>query len=237
MSGSAQPAAKKTMRPRDAATLILCDRVRGNLSVLMGKRHERHKFMPGKFVFPGGAVEPADRKMSIAGPLDEIVEQKLLARTRRSSPEYARGLALAAIRETFEETGLAVGVTDVGAPEEAPNEAWAQFAATGVFPALDGLDFLARAITPPGRPRRFDARFFIADASLVAREVPGVVGAEAEFVELAWMKLEAALELDLPNITRNVLAILAALGEGPHDRFRPRPFFHRIGNRWLDDEL
>jgi len=104
MSGSAQSAAKTTMRPRDAATLILCDRARGGLSVLMGKRHERHKFMPGKFVFPGGAVEPADRKMSVAGPLDEIVEQKLLARTRRSSPEYARGLALAAIRETFEDT-------------------------------------------------------------------------------------------------------------------------------------
>jgi len=231
MSGPAAPAARKMMRPRDAATLILCDRSRGGLSVLMGKRHERHAFMPGKHVFPGGAVEPADRKMSVAGPLDEIVEQKLLARTRRTSPEYARGLALAAIRETFEETGLAVGVTDVGAPKETPNEAWAHFAATGVYPTLDGLDFLARAITPPGRPRRFDARFFVADASLIARQVPDVVGAEAEFVELAWKKLEAALELDLPNITRNMLGILAALSEGPHDRFRPRPFFHKIGNR------
>ena len=120
---------------------------------------------------------------------------------------------------------------------DTPNEAWAQFAATGVFPTLDSLGFLARAITPPERPRRFDARFFVADASLIAREVPDVVGAEAEFVELAWKKLEAALELDLPNITRNVLGILAALGDGPHDRFRRRPFFHRISNRWLNEEL
>ena len=151
MNDSSQPKPKaRTMRPRDAATLILVERTRGKTRVLMGKRHAGHKFMPGKFVFPGGAVEPSDRRMSVAGPLDEAVEAKLLAHTRRSSPDYARGLALAAIRETFEETGLALGVTDRGPPQTTPSETWARFAATGVFPALDGMDFLARAITPPG---------------------------------------------------------------------------------------
>ena len=229
--------AKPRMPIRDAATLILCDRTNGGLRVLMGKRHAGHKFMPGKFVFPGGAVEPSDKLMSIAGPLDEVVEQKLLAHTRRTSANYARGLALAAIRETFEETGLAVGVTDVGAPEETPNEAWARFAATGVFPALDGLDLLARAITPPGRPKRFDARFFVADAALIGHETKGVVGPEAEFVELVWTKLETALELDLPNITRTVLGDLAKLANGPADRFRPRPFYRKIRNDWLCEAL
>src|SRR5665213_2665231 len=75
---------------------------RGAPRVLMGKRHDRHKFMPGKYVFPGGAVEPADRRMSAAGALDAVVEAKLLAQTRRSSPGFARALALAAVRETFE---------------------------------------------------------------------------------------------------------------------------------------
>ena len=122
--------------------------------------------MPGKFVFPGGRVEPEDRRMAAAGALDPDVEAKLNARVRRPSPHFARALALAAIRETFEETGLAIGVADYGAPEDPPPGAWTRFAATGVYPTLDAIDFLARAITPPGRPRRFDARFLIADASL-----------------------------------------------------------------------
>ena len=110
-------------------------------------------------------------------------------RTRRTSPEFARALALAAIRETFEETGLALGVTDRGAPESPPAGAWTRFAATGVFPTLEGVDFLARAITPPGRVRRFDARFFVADATLIAHRAEGAVHPDAELeptVCLTW---------------------------------------------------
>ena len=100
----------RALRPRDAATLILVERSeRGTARVLMGKRHAGHRFMPGKFVFPGGRVEPEDRRMAAAGALDPAVEEKLNARVRRPSPGFARALALAAIRETFEETGLAVG--------------------------------------------------------------------------------------------------------------------------------
>ena len=227
----------RASRPRDAATLILCDRAGGALRVLMGKRNERQKFMPGKFVFPGGAVEIADRKMAVAGALDEVVERKLLTRTKQTSSDFARGLALAAIRETFEETGLAVGVTDVGPPEETPNAEWARFAATGVFPALDGLDFLARAITPPGRPRRFDARFFVADARLIAHEQKGVIGPDAELVELVWKTLDEALAIDIPNITRLVLGDLAALAAGPVDRFRTRPFYRELNGKRLREAL
>jgi 8-oxo-dGTP pyrophosphatase MutT (NUDIX family) len=144
---------------------------------------------------------------------------------------------LAAIRETFEETGLAVGVTDVGAPQDTPSADWARFAATGVFPALDGLDFLARAITPPGRTRRFDARFFIADAALIAHEVKGVVGPEAELVELVWKTLDEALAIDIPNITRLVLGDLAALTSAPVDRFRTRPFYRELNKKALREAL
>jgi 8-oxo-dGTP pyrophosphatase MutT (NUDIX family) len=242
MTKSGEPTAKtaekpKALRPRDAATLIIVERARGKTRVLMGKRHEGHKFMPGKFVFPGGAVEPGDRRMSVAGPLDEVVEQKLLAKTRRTSSDYARGLALAAIRETFEETGLALGVTDRGAPENPPPGAWTRFAATGVFPALDGIDFLARAITPPGRPRRFDARFFVADASLIAHRAEGIIHPDAELVELTWTPIDKALELDIPRITRAVLGHLAELVSGPPDRFRPRPFYRSARTHMGYEEL
>jgi 8-oxo-dGTP pyrophosphatase MutT (NUDIX family) len=233
-SAAKPPAAKPAaQRPRDAATLILVERTGAKTRVLMGKRHAGHKFMPGKFVFPGGGLEAADRRMSVAGPLDPVVEAKLLAQTPHSSPGFARALALAALRETFEETGLALGVTDCGAPENAPEGVWARFAATGVYPALDGLDFLARAITPPGRPKRFDARFFVADAALIAHRTPDVVHAEAELVELVWTPLDDALELDIPHITRAVLGDLAAAARSGMDRFRKRPFYRQVrGKAW-----
>ena len=222
---------------RDAATLILVDRSDGGFRVLMGRRHSGHKFMPGKFVFPGGAVDSQDEKMAIAGPLDEQVAAKLLVATRRRSQDYARALALAAIRETFEETGLALGVTDCGAPPEPPDGVWSRFADTGVFPTLEGLDLLARAITPPGRPRRFDARFFVGDAQWIAHRGEGVIHAEAELTELVWVPLDEASGLDIPNITRMVLGDLAALGPGPWDRARPRPFYRMVRGKHVVETI
>jgi 8-oxo-dGTP pyrophosphatase MutT (NUDIX family) len=224
-------------RPRDAATLILIERGGGGLKVLMGKRHSGHKFMPGKFVFPGGAVDPSDRRMAAAGPLDDAITAKLLARTPRKSAEYARTLALAAIRETFEETGLALGLTDLGPPPDPPPGPWRQFAATGVFPTLEGLEFLARAITPPGRPRRFDARFFVADAGWIAHRAEGVVHEGAELTELTWVALDDALQLEIPNITRAVLGDLAALGPGPWDPTRPRKFYRMVRGKYVVETL
>lgn len=225
------------LRPRDAATLVLVDRSDSALRVLMGRRHVGHKFMPGKFVFPGGAVDPADRRMAVAAPLDEVLVEKLLARTAHRSPGYARALALAAIRETFEETGLALGVTDHGAPPHPPEGAWTRFAETGVFPTLEGLDFLARAITPPGRPRRFDARFFVADARWIAHRADGVIHADAELTELVWVPLEEALKLEIPNITRSVLGDLAALGSGPLSLRRPRKFYRMVRGKYVVEEI
>jgi 8-oxo-dGTP pyrophosphatase MutT (NUDIX family) len=222
---------------RDAATLILIERTDAAFRVAMGRRHSGHKFMPGKFVFPGGAVDPEDFAMAIAGPLDERVAAKLLIHTRRKSQDYARGLALAAIRETFEETGLALGVTDLGPPPEPPEGVWARFAATGVFPTLEGLDLIARAITPPGRPRRFDARFFVAEASWIAFRGAGVIHPEAELTELVWVPLDEALALEIPNITRAVLGDLAALGPGPWDRARPRPFYRMVRGKHVREEM
>jgi 8-oxo-dGTP pyrophosphatase MutT (NUDIX family) len=227
------PAVSAPSRPRDAATLILVDRSDGGARVLLGKRHAGHSFMPNKYVFPGGALDPADRRMSVAAPLDPRVEAKLMVETRRPSPAFARALALAAIRETFEETGLAVGLAGCGAQSRAPEGAWARFAATGVLPALDRLDLVARAITPPGRSRRYDARFFVADASSIAFRAEDVVHDEAELVELVWTPFDEALRLDLPQITRAVLDDLAAATLTGMDRARSRPFYRqRRGRGW-----
>lgn len=227
----------RALRPRDAATLIVVERQGPAARVLMGKRHEAHMFMPGKFVFPGGRIEAADRRMSAAGALDPNVEEKLNARVRRPSPGFARAIALAAIRETFEETGLAIGVSDCGSPESAPPGAWTRFAATGVYPALDAIDFLARAITPPGRPKRFDARFLVIDARFIAKRVEGAVHSRAELVELVWTPLDEARRLDLPEITRRTLDDLAeALGSGL-DKQRPRPFYRELRGQRLREEL
>ena len=222
-------------RPRDAATLIILDHAGGRPKVLLGRRHEGHKFMPGKFVFPGGRVERSDHQMSAAKPLHSEIEQRLGAQLRRPSPRFARAIALAAIRETFEETGLALGVKE-RAPM-APAGAWARFAELGVTPALDGLDFIARAITPPRRPRRFDTRFLVADAKMICGQEPGIVGSDAELVELVWMPLEEAASLDMPAITRIVLKELDAAMQGGMAKNRPRPFFYERNRVWRRGEL
>ena len=105
------------LRPVDAATMLILDRSGAKPRVLMGKRHPGHKFMPGKYVFPGGRLDAGDRRMAATGVLAQICEDRLMARSPRSSPSKARALALAAIRETFEETGLLFGSNEFGNPE------------------------------------------------------------------------------------------------------------------------
>jgi 8-oxo-dGTP pyrophosphatase MutT (NUDIX family) len=189
---------------RDAATMLLIDRSGTVPKVLLGRRHHGHKFMPGKFVFPGGRVELDDRRMSAATPLDRQVEARLMRETRYPSPMKARGFPLAAIREVFEETGLVLGIKR-DAPMTPPNAEWAAFANSGVHPDLGAVHFIARAITPPGRPRRFDTRFFAIDADAIAERIDGVVTAESELVELVWLGIEDSLKLDMPGITMAVL--------------------------------
>ena len=103
------------LRPKDAATIILIDRSSAEPKVLMGRRHHGHKFMPSKFVFPGGRVDVSDRYVPVVGELDPRVEARLMQRLRRPSRIRARVLAVAAIREAFEETGILLG-TRVATP-------------------------------------------------------------------------------------------------------------------------
>jgi 8-oxo-dGTP pyrophosphatase MutT (NUDIX family) len=224
------------VRPKDAATLILVDRSARSPKVLLGKRHARHKFMPGKFVFPGGRVDPADKLMPVAQELDPHAQAHLMKRLQRPSAAKARAFALAAIRETFEETGLLLGVrSDVVA--KVPSGPWTAFADTKVLPDLSMLRFIGRAITPPGRPRRFDARFFTMDADAIAHRVEGVTGPDAELVELVWMPLNDARQLDMPAVTGVMLEELdARIADGfGHDL--PVPFYSMPRGRFRRELL
>ena len=129
----------KPVLPMDAASLLLVDFKRKSPTVLMGKRHSRHSFMPDKYVFPGGKVEKCDQKMTVAGTLNPVIEERLLKHTRSPSPVKARSFALAAIRETFEETGIMLGTKQYGAPQDIVGTTWTQFSSFGVFPLLDSI--------------------------------------------------------------------------------------------------
>jgi 8-oxo-dGTP pyrophosphatase MutT (NUDIX family) len=210
--------------PRDAATLMLIDRSGSEPKVLLGRRHAGHKFMPGKFVFPGGRIEALDAKMSAVSELHPDTQKKLNERVATPSPAYARAFALAAVREMAEETGLLLGVAR-DAPPVTPGDIWAEFAKAKVHPDLGNLHFIARAITPPRRPRRFDTRFLTADASAVAHKIEGVVGPDSELVELTWVPIEQATHLDMPTITGIVLEELLARVDAGMAHSLPVPFY------------
>lgn len=170
------PPRTRAVRPRHAASLVVVRKGTSGAEVLMGLRGARHRFMPNRLVFPGGAVDRADYRARIASPLQKHVLGHL---TRAATPRLAMALAVAAARELEEETGLSLG---------AP-------------PRLEPLDFLCRAVTPPGLPIRFNARFFVVDAN----DVAGTIGGSGELEELRFFALEEALALDLALATRFVL--------------------------------
>ena len=218
------------LRPRDSATLILIDRSAPVPKVLLGRRHSRHKFVPGKFVFPGGRVERSDRSMPVAAPLRPHETARLMREVKRASAAKAAGFALAAVRETFEETGLMLGKRSPG-PIRAPAGPWQAFAQAGVLPDLSAVHFVARAVTPTNRPRRFDSRFFAADISAVAHRVEGVVGPDAELVELVWLPITEASRLEMPRITTIVLEDLRDLIAAGMPEDRSVPFYRVVHKR------
>jgi 8-oxo-dGTP pyrophosphatase MutT (NUDIX family) len=222
--------------PRDAATLMLIDRSGAEPKVLLGRRHASHKFMPGKFVFPGGRIEPLDRQMSALSELHPGTQKKLNERVAIPSAEYARAFPLAAVREMAEETGLLLGVKR-DEPPATPGEIWTEFAKANVHPDLGNIHFIARAITPPRRPKRFDTRFFTADASAIAHTIEGVVGPDSELVELTWVPIEQATHLDMPTITGVVLEELLARVEAGMGRDLPVPFYFMKDQQFYRDLL
>lgn len=191
---------------RDAASVLLIRGSGADAHVLMGQRGSKAAFMPEKFVFPGGAVDATDGAIALARP----VSNDCLARLSQGHLA-PHALVVAAIRELWEETGLMLGCP--GDWRDPPAD-WQGFAAKGLVPDAHGLRYIFRAITPPGRPRRFDARFFLADADAVLGDLDDFSTACDELSHLHWVSLREARRLNLPFITEVVLAEAQARIEG-----------------------
>ena len=189
---------------RDAATIIVVRDPAGTPSVLMGQRGAGAVFLPGKVVFPGGRVDPGDASVPLAAPLGPPCDLRL-ARGGADVPPAA--LAAAAIRELYEETGQVLGRPGDW-PDPPPG--WEAFAATGCRPDASPLRFVFRAVTPPGRPRRFDARFFTVDAARLASDPDDFSAAEDELSHIQWIPLDRVRSFDLAFITQIALAEIAA---------------------------
>ena len=188
---------------RDAATVILIRDRSDKPKVLMGQRGSKAVFMPGKFVFPGGAVDDGDRNVLSASRLPTACMERL---EFRSDTDTAQGLCAAAIRELWEETGLLLGKPGAW---QAPNQDWEAFSMRNLIPDASALSFVFRAVTPRGRPRRFDARFFLADADAISGDPDDFSSATDELSHLQWISLEETRQFDLPFITQVVLSEIA----------------------------
>ena len=218
-----------TIRPKDAATLALVRHDGGRACVLMGQRGKEQAFMPERYVFPGGGVETCDRYVRPAGELRDNVALRL---SRTCTPARARSLAAAAIRETFEETGLMLAAPSA-APRGKVRAEWRGFHEQGLAPALDKLDYIFRAVTPPGPPRRFNARFFMAFAD----DLHGEIAGNGELHNIAWVPISEALELHIPRITSVVLGEIDRLLQdpAPSETVKTTPFVRRVGKKYFLD--
>lgn len=190
---------------RNAATVIVLRDRHVTPHILMGQRGAKAAFMPNKFVFPGGAVDATDAQVPLAAPVNALCRGRLCD---DAEPFLAHAIAVAAIRELWEETGLVLGRKGAWEGDVPPD--WQTFAATGHLPDASALQFVFRALTPPGRPRRFDARFFLVDAEDIASDPDDFDAACDELSHLQWVPLSQARSFDMPFITEVVLAEVAA---------------------------
>ncbi len=208
---------------RDAACLLVADMTGAEPRLLMGRRHADQVFLPGKWVFPGGRVEDDDRRF--ADQFAGLFSPNDLAAA-------IKPFALAGIRELFEETGFLIGG---GGPLLDATPTWQPFAASGQMPAPSRIRPLARAITPPGRVRRYDTWFFLAGADALSADI---AIADGELLDLDWFTLPDAGNLDLPHITRLVLDDVADVLRGaraPGDASETLPFYYSDGSAFRRD--
>lgn len=209
------------VRPRDAASLVLHRQRRGQHEVLMGRRSKTARFMPGVYVFPGGVVDAADRHVRPATPLRGHLPPLLKV---GGSHIRARAMGITAIRETYEETGLMVAAA--AEPGHDASEAWRDWGAQSLAPHLACLDLMARAITPPGRPMRFHARFFLAEAE----HARGSIRGDGELEDIGWVPLAEAPTLPLADIQSFLVKHIIKVLNGQHAA-TDRPLFSFRGGK------
>lgn len=160
--------------------MVLYEHRGEEIIVLMGKRAKGHRFLPDVYVFPGGRIDEDDFNTAPSASLGDEVSSKL------SRPgDMANAIATAAIRETFEETGLIIG----------------NVANNQLIPDHSNLDYITRAITPINSPIRFDTRFLMIEA----RHATGILAGSGELLDLQWVSIQTALTMPVVDVTEFVL--------------------------------
>jgi 8-oxo-dGTP pyrophosphatase MutT (NUDIX family) len=186
-------------RPRDAAGLVLLRRRGRGREVLLGRRRATAKFLPGVYVYPGGRLDPEDRWESgfeerfaaLPGGLD------------RATARLAPALLRAAVRETYEETGVLVGSPGRARAQGTP-AIWQAYREAGLQPAFHAARLFVRAVTPTFSRIRFHTRFFLMDATdLAVEKVPG----DGELEDVGWVPLAEARRLPMVDVTEFVLGL------------------------------
>ena len=220
------------VRPKNASTMILIDGSRDEPRVLMGRRNKNLKFMPGALVFPGGSVDRFDGSVPVADELSDKTAKRLTSSMRgKSTYRGARALAVAAVREVAEESGLLIGHNR---DFHCEHEDWQVFTRKNVQPALSGLRLFARAITPPGMARRFDTWFFVAHSSQIGHTPPNGFEPSGELEDLQWIKPEEAITQNTREITRVMLVeLIRRLRQDKNlEDTYPAPYYRTVHTRF-----
>jgi len=189
-------------RPKLASTIVLTVGDPKNPQILMGQRSKRHDFMPSVYVFPGGRVDRADSYAKYAGDLSPRTERILEA---AFSPRRARAVVLAAVRETWEETGLLLGQAVKDGERNLNHASYDAFRKSGKRPDISDIEVFGRAITPPHRHKRFDAWFFHKHLGNIA---PPKIKDSAELLNVDWFTFDQIKNLEQQRATTMMLAVL-----------------------------
>ena len=194
-------ALKRAVRPRIASTIVLTHGPKDNPKILMGHRSAKHDFMPSVYVFPGGRVDRADSYADYAGELSPRTARILEA---AFTPRKARAVALASVRETYEETSLFLGAKEP-TTRNINNPSYDAFRQAGLKPDLSGIEVFGRAVTPPHRHKRFDAWFFVKHLGNGALPV---IRESAELENVGWFTFKQIEKLELQRATEMMLMVL-----------------------------
>jgi 8-oxo-dGTP pyrophosphatase MutT (NUDIX family) len=204
----------RVVRPRDAASLILLRGASDGIEVLVGRRSLSARFMPGVYVFPGGAIDASDR---IAWSIES---------TTGALPPRLVPAARAAVRETWEEVGVLVAhFADAAAISSSTQTGIERaYSERGLTAALNQLVYVGRAITPSHSFRRFNTRFFLGHSGLVF----GEPAASAELEDAGWRRIDQDLLDGFRDVTRFMLARAIALRQGTAEG--APPLFYTVRN-------